>query len=391
MHNRVYIVSYGLYRLHNQQLRESIIAGTRVKSILEQMKEVAMTTTKQDVPPTLAVQRIEPVNMEDPLVQAAMEQARKSLANPRLSKILEIRTAIQHFLCSELIDEGYLHPPIYMLAGCTDPLNHWTYPARINYYGEEISVTQSLILQKILMVMLSSVDKVFWASPNIRMEMRIAKNEYKYASEFMQVDFEKRNGTYEEMLEYVSSLVQRLYGFLNDKHAKVLEELRGELLPALDRPPEVYDVQEVKRELGLADDRAVERWLSEHAAGKPFLLVNMKREAYDCLDPASGRFLNYDVIIPPCGNNPHPIECLSGAERTRSLADLEQRMRELGYPMEYFAPFFELFSSMDSGSEAISCAGAGFGVERFAYAILGLNDVHEVYPFPRIAESKIAI
>jgi len=76
-------------------------------------------------------------------------------------------------------------------------LNHWTYPARVNYYGEEVSVTQSLIFHKILMVMLSPASQVFWASPNIRMEMRIGRKEYKYTSEFMQVDFEKRDGTYE--------------------------------------------------------------------------------------------------------------------------------------------------------------------------------------------------
>ncbi len=33
---------------------------------------------------------------------------------------------------------------------------------------------------------------------------------------------------------------------------------------------------------------------------------------------------------------------------------------------------------------------AGFGVERLTYAILGLTDIHEVYPFPRMAEARIA-
>ncbi|MFQ6007734.1 MAG: amino acid--tRNA ligase-related protein [Candidatus Zixiibacteriota bacterium] len=350
-----------------------------------------MTSIRKNAAITLGVQRIEPVNLEDPLVQAALEQTRRSLANSRLQKILEVRTTIQHFLCDELIHAGYVHPPIYMLAGCTDPLNHWTYPARINYYGEEISVTQSLILHKILMVMLSSVGRVFFVSPNIRMEMRIARKEYKYSTEFMQVDFEKRGGTYEEMLQFISGLVQRLFKHLNDQHGEVIEEIRGEPLPEIDERMPIYDAEDVKREQGLADDDAVERWLSKQSAGKPFMLVNLVREAYDCYDPTSGRYLNYDVILPPYGDNPHPVECLSGAERTRSLADLEQRMLNLGYPMEYFAPFFELFSSMDRGSGAISCAGAGFGIERLTYAVLGLKDVHEVYPFPRMAESKIAV
>ncbi|MBW1807443.1 MAG: hypothetical protein JRJ19_06890 [Deltaproteobacteria bacterium] len=348
-----------------------------------------MTRRKNSL--TLGIHRIEPVNLDDPLVLSALEQARISLANPRLQKILEIRTAIQQFLSNELIAVGYVHPPVYMLAGCTDPLNHWTYPARVNYYGEEVSITQSLILQKILMVMLSPVDKVFWASPNIRMEMRIARKEYKYVSEFMQVDFEKRNGTYDDMLKFISSLFQRLYKFLADQYGEVVSEIRGKALPELAEPLPIFDIQEVKKKNNLPDDDAVERFLSKPAQDKPFMLVNLAREAYDCLDESSGKYLNYDVILPPCGDNPHPVECLSGAERTRSITDLEQRMRDLNYPMEYFAPFFELFSVMDIAAGEISCAGAGFGIERLTYAILGLKDVHEVYPFPRMAESKIAL
>ncbi|MDJ0765156.1 MAG: hypothetical protein QNJ97_19405 [Myxococcota bacterium] len=346
---------------------------------------------KRHVPLTLGVQRIEPVNLDDPHVLAALEQVRQALVNPRLRKILEIRTAIQHFLCSELIARGYVHPPIYMLAGCTDPLNHWTYPARINYYGAEVSVTQSLILQKILMVMLSEAGKVFWASPNVRMEMRIGRKDYKYTSEFMQVDFEKRDATYEEMIGVISELMQRLYAYLNDSHGQTIEALRGAPLHDVSDGLTIFDAAEVKQAQGLPDDDAVEKWAAKQVGETPFLIVNLKREAYDCYDSALGRFLNYDVVIPPFGDNPYPIECLSGAERTRSIGDLEQRMMDLKYPLAYFAPFFELFSSLDENGGKITCAGAGFGIERLTFAILGLKDVHEVYPFPRMAEAKIAI
>jgi len=270
-------------------------------------------------------------------------------------------------------------------------LNHWTYPARVNYYGEEVSVTQSLIFHKILMVMLSPASQVFWASPNIRMEMRIGRKEYKYTSEFMQVDFEKRDGTYEEMLGLVSDLVRGLYAHLNERHGDLISRFLGRALPVLDESLAVMDAQEIRQREGLADDDAVERWAASSAEGKPFILVNLSREAYDCFDPEEERFLNYDVVLPPAGENPHPIECLSGAERTRSVGDLEARMVDLGYPMTYFAPFFELYASLDGGGGKIACAGAGFGVERLTYAILGLKDIHEVYPFPRMAEGKIAM
>lgn len=359
-------------------------------SILKYEEDV-VAAPRRDSSLALGIQRIEPVDLQDPLVLGSLEQARRAMSNPRLQEILAVRTTIQHYLCGELIDRGYVHPPVYMLAGCTDPLNHWTYPARVNYYGEEVSVTQSLILQKILMVMLSGVRQVFWASPNIRMEMRIGRKEYKYTSEFMQVDFEKRDGTYEEMLQLISDLVRGLYRRLAETHADTIQRFRGSALPALTDPLAVIDVQDAKRRENLEDDDAVERWAGSRSQGRPFILSNLTREAYDCFEPDQGRFLNYDVVLPPAGENPHPIECLSGAERTRSIEDLERRMMDLNYPMAYFAPFFELFSSLDGNGGKIACAGAGFGVERLTYAILGLKDIHEVYPFPRMAEGRIAI
>ena len=347
--------------------------------------------TEKRSPLDLGIQRIEPVDLENADVQAAMELTRQAIANPRLQRILEIRTAVQQFLCNDLAANGYVHPPIYMLAGCTDPLNHLTYPARVNYYGEEISVTQSLILQKMLMVMLSPVEKVFWASPNIRMEMKVAEKQYKYTTEFMQVDFEKRDATYADMLEMLSVMVKGLYSHLNENHGQALEEIRGELLPELSGPLAVYDAAETKSAENLASDDAVEKWAATQTEGKPFMVVNLKREAYDCYDPDLGKYLNYDVVLPPCNSNPNPVECLSGAERTRSIPELRQRMLDLGYPLEYFAPFFDLFASLDKGNGRIACAGAGFGIERLTYGILRLKSVHEAYPFPRLAESKIAI
>lgn len=339
----------------------------------------------------LGINQITPIDMTDAAVITALEMTQKAISNPRLAGILRVRTAIQQYLSGELVKQGYVHPPIYMLAGCTDPLNHQTFPARVNYYGEEISVTQSLILQKMLMVMLSPCDKVFWASPNIRMEMNVAKKNYKYVAEFMQVDFEKKNGTYDEMLGTLSQMMQGLYRYLNESVGEVIKNIRGSLLPSLKEPLAIFDAQECKKKTGLKRDDEIERWGAEQSGGEPFLVVNLKREAYDCYDEAAGKFLNYDVVLPPIANNPNPVECLSGAERTRSIPDLKQRMDDLGYPRAYFAPFFSLFESLDTSGGKITSAGAGFGIERLTYAVLGLKDVHEVYPFPRPAEAKIAI
>ena len=338
----------------------------------------------------LAIGQISPVDLKDPQIKEMVQATAASLARPHLREILSFRTSIQQFLSTELAADGYVHPPMYMLSGCTDPLNHQTFPARLNYYGEEVSVTQSLILQKILMVMLSPVDQVFWASPNIRMEMGVSARQYKYAAEFMQVDFEKKGATMADMISYISELVARMHAHLNATQASALIALRGGLLPEVSGGLAMHDLVEVKEAQGLSSDDEVERYLADHSGGLPFIVTNLKREAYDCFDPKTGRFLNYDVVYPAVGGDGPPVECLSGAERTRSLSDLRQRMLDLGYPMEYFEPFFEICEASGKGDMEICCAGGGFGVERLAYVMLGLQDVHQVYPFPRPAEGCIA-
>ncbi len=351
-----------------------------------------MTTQASKTQAThLAIGQITPVDLADPAVTKSVENTVAALSRPQLPAILTIRTAIQQFLAAELVASGFVHPPIYMLSGCTDPLNHQTFPARLNYYGSEVSVTQSLILQKILMVMLSPVERVFWASPNIRMEMGVTAKGYKYAAEFTQVDFEKKNATMAEMIGFIGGLIQRLHDHLNRHHADCLRKVRGSLLPTLTKPLASHDLVQVKSEHGLGSDDEAEHFLSSRAGGRPFMITNLKREAYDCLDQASGKFLNYDVVYPATGQNPHPVECLSGAERTRSLPDLQERMLELGYPMEYFAPFFAICEAHEQGTSDITCAGGGFGIERLTYALLGLEDIHQVYPFPRPTEGSIAI
>ncbi len=354
-------------------------------------KTGAISAAGSDSKVICGVKWIEPIDFNSPEVRDALDRTRQALTHSNLKGILEVRTEVARYLTDRLIEAGYVHPPVYMMSGCTDPLNHFTYPARINYYGSDVSVTQSLIFQKILMVMLSPADKVFWASPNIRMEMKSNGKEYKYTSEFTQVDFERRGGTYEELIQMIASLVGGLYRSLNQRLGATIEAIRGERLPELREKLPVYDVAEIREKYGLENDDAVERWGSERSGGSPFIVVNLKREAYDCYDPEKERFLNYDLVIPPFGDNPNPVECLSGAERTRTIPDLKQRMIDLDYPMSYFDPFFELFSALDRTGGQIRCAGGGFGIERLTYSILGLKDIHSVYPFPRASERPIVI
>ena len=83
------------------------------------------------------------------------------------------------------------------------------------------------------------------------------------------------------------------------------------------------------------------------------------------------------------------------------LNDYLDREADRQHPKKRFRPIasgdlpipaaFALFAAARPEAEAITCAGGGFGVERLAYALLGLRDIHEVYPLPRPAEGRIAV
>ncbi len=59
-----------------------------------------MRNKKNNGSMTLGIQRIEPLNLADPLILSALEQTRRSLSNPRLGDIMTIRTGIQQYLCN---------------------------------------------------------------------------------------------------------------------------------------------------------------------------------------------------------------------------------------------------------------------------------------------------
>lgn len=247
----------------------------------------------------------------------------------------------------------------------------------MGYYGQTVTLSQSMIFSKMLVLALSNIDKVFWISPNVRKEKNV-KVEGRYATEFTQIDFESSQLDFDSCLDLIEEVITTLVNTLADDEADTIARISGRRLPKITEKLKRFDLGEEAEKRNCSQGEAEDQLIAENTV-HPFLLTNLKREAYDKRDDATGKFKNYDVLFPVVG------EILSGGEREYTCERLTMRMNELGYNLEYFEPILRV--AREHGLKR--SAGAGFGIERLTRAILLLPDIQSVYPFPRIPEKAI--
>lgn len=269
----------------------------------------------------LAISDLAPVKTSEEIYQKGLEH----LSSPVLRDYLKLRTRIVTAANEFFQMYDFVQPPTYLFSVFSDPLNHETSPAKMSYYGKELSLTQSLIFQKMIIVGCSDIPKVFWLSPNIRLET--SDNTQKYATEFTQCDFEVRGWKVEFATDFACSFIR----YVMNK----------------------CDIQK-----------------------KVEILTNLKREAYDYHD--GSKYQNFDIEI-------DGVEVCSGAEREWEYERLKARMLELEYPLEYFRTVLRL---AEEGRLKPS-AGAGIGIERLTKALLGIEDIQALYPFARRPKEEL--
>lgn len=324
----------------------------------------------------LSISEIKAVDFQRGEIKRAWDEMIEHAKRKELKEITKIRTLVQSMIQEELMKAGFIHPPLYTFSTCVDPLNHATESAKFNYYGQECTLMQSLIFHKMAILSLTEIEKVFWISPNVRKE-KFVKDKRRYSTEFTQVDFESSVLDMESCLELIEKIVIRVTNDLIDLKGDIIERISGRALKKISSKLLRFDAEEeAKRRFIDVDD--LEKVLSEELE-HPFILTNLKREAYDRRDEITGKYLNYDICLPKTG------EILSGAEREFEADRLTMRMEELDYPLEYFEPILKL--AREHGLKATT--GAGFGIERWVRGILLLDDIAEVYPFKRSPEDAI--
>ncbi|MFA4982874.1 MAG: asparagine synthetase A [Candidatus Micrarchaeia archaeon] len=267
-----------------------------------------------------------------------------------------------------------------MLSPITDPLgpdpgSSVIKTGEIEYLGQRLSLTQSMILHKQIAVQ-SGIDRLFILSPNVRLEHPKRRESGRHLFEFSQLDFEIAHAKMDDVFSLMEGLI---CGVAESTRADCAPELSrlGRALPRFAAPFPRHTTAELIARYGLDWEPAASK---EHKS--PFWAISHKREFYDREDPESpGTYRNYDLIYPEGFG-----EALSGGEREWEFDRIMSRIGRDRLGKAQFSPYIELAKGGLTPS-----AGGGFGIERMVRYLSGAPHVGDVQLFRRVPGEPVVV
>ena len=240
----------------------------------------------------------------------------------------------------------------------------------------------STILYKQMMA--TALGKIYFISPNVRLEPLDSVYTGRHLVEFFQVDVEVARASYLDAMKLAEELLSYVIRRVREEHPEVLEYFGREL--RVPTPPfRKYDYKLIVEFLSKQGYRVRYGeeipWNAEQALSamheEPFFIYDYPRGSrgfYDREDPERpGILRDFDLLYPEGFG-----EAASGAER--EYEKVVKRMLEAGERPEDYGWYIEM---LKEGIEP--SAGFGIGVERLTRYILGLRAVWEARPFPKVA------
>ena len=292
----------------------------------------------------------------------------------KIKAILKIQSEIRRILSDELRKKEFIEISPVILSTITDPLNHPTVPANINYCDQDYSVTQSMIFHKQLA--LRSLDKIFIFSPNIRLEDSERKKTGRHLFEFTQLDLEVKDATREQMMELCEDMLINLVKSIKKDCNKELKALDRKLkVPK--KPFKKIKYEDAYKKYGEKFEDIISK---KH--DNPVWLIDIplkSREFYDKEDPEHPGVLRDMDLIYPEGYG----EALSGGEREYKFERIKTRILKKGQTLKQFKDYLKL-----AKKDLPPSAGFGIGIERLTRFICGLKRIEEASLFPKIPGKK---
>ncbi|MCX8189080.1 MAG: asparagine synthetase A [Nitrososphaeria archaeon] len=308
------------------------------------------------------------IDLPKPLEQLSKNEIERKMY------IAKVMTKTLSYLTQSFIENGFewLLPVVFSKS--TDPL--WPDPGasiekriETEVYGETVRTTLSMIVHKIVASSLV-MPKLFILSPNVRIEKRDRRFTGWHLYEFTQLDFEIRGANSSNVMSFVDSIIKGLIFYLKKNAKEELEYLNVyNSLSVPELPLKVYDRIWLEEKYG----RDWEPFFKDDI-NEPAWVTNIPREFYDYEDFSTGRWDNYDLIVPKYG------EILSGARREWEYDKLVRKMERDGVRKENYLLLLKLARE----GKIKPSAGAGIGVERLVCWITGSKHVGEVQLFPKI-------
>jgi asparaginyl-tRNA synthetase len=288
--------------------------------------------------------------------------------------ISRVMTYVLKHLTCEFASNGFEWLLPVILSQSTDPLwpdQRASIEKRIEVeiYGRTVRTTASMIIHKIVACSIIS-PKLFSLSPNVRIEKSERATSGVHAYEFTQLDFEVKNASSKDIRSFVEGVICRLIENLKEDMSEELLYLgRYDNLRKPRIPFELYDKAELEKEYGVQWEKHMLREINY-----PVWVTNLPREFYDFEDFQSGKWDNYDLLLPQYG------EVLSGAKREFEFGKIVKKMERDNVRKENYSLLLRLAEE----ERLKPSAGAGIGIERLVSWITGAKHIGETQLFPKI-------
>jgi len=301
-----------------------------------------------------------------------------------MKRIIKIQAGICSAIREYLDSIGFteLLPPI--IGPITDPGIRGAKQVSFDYYGVEYKVMSSAILYKQMMV--ASLEKIYFFSPNIRLEPLETAKTGRHLCEFVQVDLEVAHATYHDVMKIAEGLLQHVCKRIKEEYQEDLDALGRDLrIPKTPFKKITYsEALDILEKHGFEVKYGEEiPWDAEEGISslfeEPFFIYDYpkgSRGFYDREDPdRPGILRDFDMLYPEGYG-----EAISGAEREYEYEKVVERMKETGEDPSKYGWYMEMLKQGIPPS-----AGFGIGVERLTRYICGLKAVWEARPYPKVA------
>ena len=304
-----------------------------------------------------------------------MHDAISHIRSEKLTNILSVQSAALKAIHDYMYDHDVVQAMPIILSPETDPLNHPHFDASVVYYGQKLHMTKSMILHKQLSLLNDGVDKIYFMSPNVRLEEGHLKESGRHLFEFTQVDIELKNETKKGFVKFVDGLIVYVFRFVKRECADELKAL-NRVLAAPKLPLRIYESEDLKTKYGENFESVVSK-----KAMDPFWIMNFRREFYDREDKKRrGYFHNYDMLWPEGYG-----EALSGGEREWEHEEIVRKMNERKTDLSRYDKYLEVSSQ----GLIPKTVGGGLGIERMVRFLTGQKHIRDVTLFPRVPGEKI--
>ncbi|HYW69025.1 MAG TPA: asparagine--tRNA ligase [bacterium] len=322
-----------------------------------------------------------PISRKEHGVSFLMDHRHLWMRSSRQFAILRIRAsairAAKHYFDSR----GYLQldTPLLTPTACEGTTTLF----ETNYFDESAYLSQSGQLYNEATAM--AFGKVYCLAPAFRAEKSKTR---RHLIEFWQIEPEVAYADLNDVMDIQEELVVEMVStILSDRSAELaILERDTEPLERVKAPfPRVTYSEAVER---LNDEGHAFEWGGDFGAedetvlsnlfDRPALVTRYPRETkpfYMENDPEDSRVtLSVDMLAPEGYG-----EIVGGGQRMMDAAQLEERMREDGVPVDDYQWYLDLrrYGSVPHG-------GFGLGIERFVAWVCGLPHIRETIPFPRM-------